>query len=460
MTKIKLKLFDYCAGISDKLLAILPDAVRWLYNKKNGLPNPLKGGVYMIEGGRGAGKSQAVARMVFQLLECGYADSATVGIITESALDESIVSLFDDIFEEYIDERASKAKYRQLKSGQEIFFKGFHPSKKTALKGTERATEILFIDEVEWNSIDAAAKTLNTYIRAGGIILLVSNKFSTDIKVWGKSVGAKYIRVDYWENPHLDDRTRQTWDDLRENDYELWKATILYQGEADDYVRLFNNITIDRMLDENTSPVGTPLVKALSQDFAIGGQDNNVRVAGIKDNNGIYHLYVHKGDTFSTERLLTAIMQEKQEFKPDIFIGDAVGQGLPIMQMIGPESHTNIYFRGGAEPHLEGYFNLRASAFGRVKELADKHLIALHCDPIVQDKIREDAKSIILASEDTKGNIKILPKERIRKILGRSPDYMDALSMCIYALDSGGIYADTNTPNGGRIGAYENSWDW
>ena len=138
MTKIKLKLFDYCAGISDKLLAILPDAVRWLYNKKNGLPNPLKGGVYMIEGGRGAGKSQAVARMVFQLLECGYADSATVGIITESALDESIVSLFDDIFEEYIDEKESKAKYRQLKSGQEIFFKGFHPSKKTALKGSNR----------------------------------------------------------------------------------------------------------------------------------------------------------------------------------------------------------------------------------------------------------------------------------------------------------------------------------
>jgi hypothetical protein len=130
------------------------------------------------------------------------------------------------------------------------------------------------------------------------------------------------------------------------------------------------------------------------------------------------------------------------------------------MQMIGVESPTNIYFNGGREPHLEGYFNLRASAFGRVKELADKHLIAIHCDPTVQSRIREDAKSIILASEDNKGNIKILPKERIRKILGRSPDYMDAISMCIYALDSGGIYADTNTPSGSRIGSYENSWDW
>jgi hypothetical protein len=460
MTKIKLKLFDYCASVPSKCLALMPSMVTWLYNKKYGRPNPTKGGVYAIEGSRGSSKSQSFMRIVGELLEAGYADAITIGIITESALDESVVSLFDEIFENQIDERFSKNHYRKLKSGQEIFFKGFHPSKKTALKGTERATDILLIDEVEGWKENAAAMTLNTYIRAGGIILLLSNRFDEDVKIWVKSVGGTYMRIDYWENPHLDSRTRETWDTMRETDPELWKATILYQGDNDDYIRLFNNITIDRMLDENTPPVGTPLVKALSQDFAIGGKDFNVRVAGIKDNNGLYHLYVHKGDTYSTEKLLTAIMKEKQEFMPDIFIGDSVGQGLPLMQMIGVESPTNIYFNGGREPHLEGYFNLRASAFGRVKELADKHLIAIHCDPTVQSRIREDAKSIILASEDNKGNIKILPKERIRKILGRSPDYMDAISMCIYALDSGGIYADTNTPSGSRIGSYENSWDW
>ena len=69
-------------------------------------------------------------RIVGELLEAGYADAITIGIITESALDESVVSLFDDIFAEYIDEKESKAKYRKLKTGQEIFFKGFHPSKK------------------------------------------------------------------------------------------------------------------------------------------------------------------------------------------------------------------------------------------------------------------------------------------------------------------------------------------
>ena len=449
-------------GVPAKLLALLPDMVRWLYNKKNGIPNPNKGGVYMVDGSRGSSKSQSFARIIMQLLECGYADAATIGIITESALDESVVSLVDDVFENQIDEKFSKQHYRRLKTGQEIFFKGFHPSKKTALKGTERATEILLIDECEWNNIDAAAKTLNTYIRAGGIIILIANKLSPDLIVWGKSVGAKYVRIDYWENPHLDPRTKETWETLRETDYDLWKATIMYQGESDEYARLFSNITIDRMFGgESPHPVGTPLIKVMSQDFAVAGYDKSVMVQGLKDDKGIYHLWVKQGTTYTTEKLLTSIMMAKQEFKPDIFIGDATGQGLPIMQMISPESPTNIYFMGGKEPHIQGYYNLRASTFGRVKELADKYLIVIHADPLVQSKIREDARSIILAPEDNSGNIKIMPKERIRKILGRSPDYMDALAMAVYAIDQGVEYSDATYPdNPNKTRSWIGDWDW
>lgn len=459
--KVKLRLFDYCMGIHDKLLALLPDMAKWLYNHKYNYVNPPRGGVYLIEGGRGSGKSQGMTRIVGQLIECNYAQAITVGIITESALDESVVALFDDIFEAQIDPSKSKSKYRQLKTGQEIFFKGFHPSKKTALKGTERATDILLIDECEGWGVDAAAKTLNTYIRAGGIIILISNHFDEDVKIWGQSVGAKYVRIDYWENVHLDNRTRETWDRLRENDPDLWKATILYQGTTDDYVRLFSNITIDRCLGgENPHPVGTPIVKAISQDFAVGGMDKNVRTLGLKDNNGIYHLWVRAGDTLSTEKLLTAISQEKNEFRPDIFIGDSVGQGLPIMQLIGDESPTNIYFNGGAEAHIDGYYNLRASTFGRVKELADKYLIVIHADPLIQGRIREDMRGIILAPEGKDGHIKILPKERIRKILGRSPDYIDSIAMCIYALDQGIDYSESNYTTNSRLGSFDNGWDW
>lgn len=460
MTKIKLKLFDYCASVPAKCLALLPDMVRWLYNKKNGIPNANKGGVYAIEGSRGSGKSQSFMRIVGELLECHYAEAITIGIITESALDESVVSLFDGIFENQIDEKFSKQHYRRLKDGQEIFFKGFHPSKKTALKGTERATEILLIDEVEGWKENAAAMTLNTYIRAGGIIILISNHFDEDVKIWVKSVGGKYMRIDYWENPHLDERTKTTWDTMKETDYDLWRATILYQGQTDEYARLFGNITIDRMFGgESPQPVGTPIIKVISQDFAVAGFDKSVMVKGLKDDKGIYHLWVKQGTTYTTEKLLTSIMIAKQEFKPDIFIGDATGQGLPIMQMISPESPTNIYFMGGKEPHIQGYYNLRASTFGRVKELADKYLIVIHADPLVQARIKEDARAIILAPEDNSGNIKIMPKERIRKILGRSPDYMDAISMAIYAIDQGTVYNDQNyTDSPNRITSFDGEW--
>lgn len=459
MTKIKLKLFDYCASVPSKCLALMPSMVLWLYNKKYGKPNPTKGGVYAIEGSRGSSKSQSFMRIVGELLEAGYADAITIGIITESALDESVVSLFDGIFENQIDERFSKNHYRKLKTGQEIFFKGFHPSKKTALKGTERATDILLIDEVEGWQQNAAAMTLNTYIRAGGIIVLISNHFDEDVKIWVKSVGGTYMRIDYWENPHLDTRTLETWETMRETDPELWKATILYQGENDDYVRLFSNITIDRMLGaEDPHHVGASLTKVISQDFAVGGADKNVTTLGIKDDKGIYHLWVKPGNTFTTEKLIASIMKEKEEFKPDIFIGDAVGQGLPIMQLLGDENPTNIYFRGNLEPHIDGYYNLRASTFGKVKELADKYLIVIHADPLVQAKIREDFRGIILSPEDNKGNIKIMPKDRIRKILGRSPDYADSIAQAIYALDLGTQYGNSNYPTGRRLGAIDSEW--
>ena len=236
----------------------------------------------------------------------------------------------------------------------------------------------------------------------------------------------------------------------------------MYQGESDEYARLFSNITIDRMFGgESPHPVGNALVKAISQDFAVGGQDRNVRTLGIKDDAGIYHLWVKPADTLTTEKLLTAIMQDKMEFKPDIFVGDAVGQGLPIMQLIGAESPTNIYFRGGSEPHIDGYYNLRASTFGRLKELSDKYLVVIHAEPMVQAKIREDLRGIILAPEDKSGNIKIMPKERIRKILGRSPDYADSIAQCIYALDSGTEYSDSNYPTTrNRPTSWDNTWDW
>ncbi|MBO5713930.1 MAG: hypothetical protein J6R83_00700, partial [Clostridia bacterium] len=200
------------------------------------------------------------------------------------------------------------------------------------------------------------------------------------------------------------------------------------------------------------------LTKVISQDFAVGGADKNVTTLGIKDDKGIYHLWVKPGNTFTTEKLIASIMKEKEEFKPDMFIGDAVGQGLPIMQLLGDESPTNIYFRGNLEPHIDGYYNLRASTFGKVKELADKYLIVIHADPLVQAKIREDFRGIILSPEDNKGNIKIMPKDRIRKILGRSPDYADSIDQAIYALDLGTQYGNSNYPTGRRLGAIDSEW--
>ena len=64
-------------------------------------------------------------------------------------------------------------------------------------------------------------------------------------------------------------------------------------------------------------------------------------------------------------------MKDRTEFKPDIFVGDSVGQGLPLMQLIGKEGISCATFSNPQEqrsqPHLEGCFQSAQAAFGRVK---------------------------------------------------------------------------------------------
>ena len=193
-----LELDDFCAKVAPKLLRLIPYMTDCLEKRKIALENGEEfcGGVILIEGSRGSGKTQGMIRIVGQLLMNGYADAATIGIITEKSLDESVCALFTNVFDEHIDWPSVRTgdMYYPLQDGGEVFFKGFHPSRGSALKTNERAKDILFVDEVE-NWKGGASATLNTYIRACGLIILVSNHFSQDVKDWAKAFNAQYIRI-------------------------------------------------------------------------------------------------------------------------------------------------------------------------------------------------------------------------------------------------------------------------
>ena len=233
------------------------------------------GGLLLLEGSRGSSKSWGSVQAVHQLLLWGYSDTAIEGLIVEKKLSDSITTLNEQIAGANI--LPSSTKYEHyLATGQTIIYQGFHPSRKTALKGGEKGGKLIFIDEVENWGEKAAMDTLNTYLRKDGIIILASNhlpQYILDFAEAYKKVSLSlYIRIDYWENPYLAPTTKAVWDSLKEENETLWRATVLYSDD-DEYVRLFSPVELESMTADYDSDF-RPLNTSIGVDVAIGGGDN------------------------------------------------------------------------------------------------------------------------------------------------------------------------------------------
>jgi hypothetical protein len=416
---------DYCSTMHPKI----KNAIIKAY--KNG------SGLVLLEGSRGSSKSWGSVQAVHQLLLWGYTDTAIQGLIVEKKLSDSITTLNEEIAASNL--LPSSTKYEHyLATGQTIIYQGFHPSRKTALKGGEKGGKLIFIDEVENWGEKAAMDTLNTYLRKGGIIILASNHFPQYIRdfaeAYGRAAFAVYVRLDYWENPFLDDGTKAIWDALKEENEALWKATVLYDDD-EEFVRLFSPVELESMVAEYDSDF-KPVNTSMGIDVAIGGGDNSVISKAILGNDEHVYVFVGEGLRMDTNSLVGRVMQELGQFNPNWEVWDADGQGLAVLQVRG--KHPNlIEFHGNSEP--QGiYYNRRAAAYGRLEELARQGKLHLLGSPQSISRCKEDLRSQILINQENKtGKIMLAKKEQIKRILGRSPDYSDSVAMAVYGLSFG-----------------------
>lgn len=423
--KMTISFADYCSTMNDKI----KDAIIQAYN--NG------GGLILLEGSRGSGKSWGGVQAVHQLLLWGYSDTAIEGLIVEKKLSDSITTLNEQVAESNMLPDSTKFEHH-LATGQTIVYQGFHPSRKTALKGGEKGGKLIFIDEVENWGEKAAMDTLNTYLRKDGIIILASNHFPQYVldfaEAYRKVSLSIYIRIDYWENPYLAATTKAVWDSLRQENEALWRATVLYSDD-DEYVRLFSPLELESMTTEYDGEFQS-VNKSMGIDVAIGGGDNSVITKAILGNDGHIYAYVGEGLHLDTNSLVGRVMQELTNFNPNWEVWDADGQGLAVLQVRG--KHPNlIEFHGTSEP--QGiYFNRRAAAYGQLEEYARQGKLHLLGSPQSVSRCKEDLRSQYIINQDNKsGKIQLAKKDQIKRILGRSPDYSDSLAMAVWGLKFG-----------------------
>lgn len=434
---MQLEVHDFCTA-APKLMALLPEMCDALEKRKQAIAagEEYQGKVFLIEGSRGSGKTMGTVPLVGELLESGYADSATLGVITENAVAESICARFCKTMDDYIDWSGVRSgnMYYPLQSGAEVYFKGFHPSRGSALKTNERAKDILLIDEVE-NWKQGAAATLNTYIRACGLIILISNHFSKDVKDWAKAFNATYLRIDYWENPYLPKYVKDGWDKLKEENYDLWRATIMYD-DSDQFAKIMTDKEIFSCLDayEPTKPY---VASVMGVDVAIGGGDCSVMSCAYMDRRGHVVVDVRDGVRDETMGLIGKAVLNRAKWRAEYEIYDCAGQGKAVIQARAPGTVADRARRGivefnGAMGGTNVYANARTHAYGLMAELAREGKLHFIGDPAALEYLQEDLRAQMLGTPPKYGQIALAKKESIKKILGRSPDYSDSVSMAVW----------------------------
>lgn len=97
--------------------------------------------------------------------------------------------------------------------------------------------------------------------------------------------------------------------------------------------------------------------------------------------------------------------------------------GSKVIEFIGNKSPINN----------ENYKNLRTQMYYKLSDYINSSKIKIYCDDyLLRNKIVQELQSVIADRVDGETKLCILPKEKIKKIIGRSPDISDSLSMRMY----------------------------
>lgn len=182
------------------------------------------------------------------------------------------------------------------------------------------------------------------------------------------------------------------------------------------------------------------LPKRLAVDVARYGNDDTVimhtadyTIKSLESWNGI-------DTTKTTQRVITAA-GELGITGDDIRI-DAIGVGAGVADQVAQAGLSPFDYKGGAKPAAAseaGYFkfkNRRAADHWNLRELFKAGWISL--EDTINDRDRMRLKADLMALKykvDSEKVVAIESKEQLKKRLGRSPDYSDALVMAFAEVD-------------------------
>lgn len=389
---------------------------------------------FYLEGGRGSGKTQSVARFLLFLGEerrvrivCGREIQANI--------EESVYTVLKDLITEYdLAYTVLAHEIRHKYSGTTIKFKGFREQGSVNIKGLE-GVDILWIDEAQSITKTTLDVIIPTIRKEQAKVIFTMNRFMRDDAV-PEFLEARddclHIKINYFDNPFCPLNLKVEAETMKmrsERDYRhVWLGQPL--ATADDY--LFNYDKLHQAFD--LQPFGDPVPRqrVLAIDFAAQGNDQCV--GSVLDRVTSQHWKLteravwDEADTMASVGKIVALIGMHN---PDVTIIDIGGMGKVVYDRlieVGMDVHP---FDGGSTKGIDTkhYVNIRAAAYFLVKEWFDSQFLCLDKKDV--EVVRQLEK--IKFKYRSNGSRVIQSKVDMKKELKHSPDDADSLMMAVWA---------------------------
>lgn len=234
----------------------------------------------------------------------------------------------------------------------------------------------------------------------------------------------KFIKALPNDNPTV---TEAYLTQLRNSDKVTRERLLFGNFEYDDDPTAL--LAYDAIIDlfTNTVPDGE---RYLTADIARYGQDKTVIMLWKGFECYQTHTYEKQGLDVTASKIQELARNERIPFSHIIVDEDGVGGGV-VDSLRGIRGFTaNSVALDNQTTHVkENYANLKAQCTYKLADYVNDHKIAIKADGALKTTIIEELEQIKTKDIDKDRKLQIRPKEEIKEVLGRSPDYADALMM-------------------------------
>jgi len=189
-----------------------------------------------------------------------------------------------------------------------------------------------------------------------------------------------------------------------------------------DYDNILNSFT--NSFVSNGNPFITCDVARFGSDTTVIGVWSGFRVK--------FHQYSGKSVVEVADLIKSLQLENKVPLSNIVVDEDGVGGGVVDILRCKGFVNNSTALKNPVTHNKENFDNLKSQCYFKLAELMNKNEIYIQADGRQKQQIIEELEQVKQKSVDNDSSKGIIPKDKVKALIGRSPDFSDCLAMRMY----------------------------